>query len=190
MDEAFKAWFNEVIRKWEGGTAERDIKADSGGLTRHGVTIGYWINKAHKIVGKPPTREGLMSISWNDAEKIAYQDFWLSKKINTIANKSFRPIVADTYWLGGGISSLGYPSIAALNNNKLETARGLYNKRLAHLKNLSNWDYNKNGWTNRMKSVLNAALSMSNNKTKLLLFGGVAITSFALYYLNRQYKWI
>ena len=176
-DKAFISWFTNVIRKWEGGTAERNPKDDPGGLTTHGVTIKYWQDKAHKIIGAPPTREALMKISWDDAKKIAYQDFWLGKKINTIKNAAFRPFVADTYWLGGGINSLGYPTITALNNAKLESVQGLYNKRLAWLKKLSNWEANKNGWTNRMNSVLATAKSLGGNKKVVYIIGGLAVAS-------------
>lgn len=187
MDKAFESWFTNVIRKWEGGSAERDPKDDPGGFTRHGVTIGYWQQKAASILGKPPTREALNQITWEDAKKIAYQGFWLGRKINTIKNAAFRPVVADTYWLGGGITSLGYPSIAALNIAKFETVKGLYDKRLAHLKKLSNWSANKNGWKNRMDSVLEAGKALGGNK-KVILGVGLAATAVALYlgYENRE----
>ncbi len=193
MDNAFESWYTNVIRKWEGGAAERDPKDDPGGLTKHGVTIGYWTKTAHKIVNKPATREGLLSINWDDAKKIAYQDFWVKKKINTIENKGFRPFVADAYWLGGGMPSLGYSSITALNKNKFETVTGLYNKRLKYLKSLDNWEPNKNGWIARMGSVMNTAKDFAG-KNKAMVIGGVlvgtALLSYGLYELNKEEKWI
>lgn len=192
MDKAFEEWFTNVIRKWEGGSAERDPKDDPGGFTRHGVTIGHWISNGAKIIGKPPTKEALNTITWDDAKKIAYVDFWVKKKINTIANSSFRPIVADTYWLGGGISSLGYPSIAALNKNKLETVSGLFNKRMNYLKSLKNWDANKNGWANRMNSVIESAKKFGGNN-KIMIAGviiGSAALAYGFYELNKTEKWL
>jgi len=171
---AFDLYFDNVIKKWEGGTGERPANEDTGGLTVHGVTIGYWLNGANKIVNKPATRAGLLSLTWDEAKKISKIDFWDKRKINTILNPALRPFVSDAYWLGGGLASLGFSSISALNRSIFTTPTDLYNARMKYLRSLKNWEYNKNGWTNRINDVLKTAKKIN---LKTMVIGGGVLTS-------------
>jgi len=189
MDAVFEKWWTNIIRKWEGGVANRPPEEDPGGYTKHGITIGYWKDKGAKILGRPATLAALSAITWDDAKKIAYQGFWIGDKINTVVNPAFRPFVADAYWLGGRMSSLGYASIAALNRNKLETVQNLYNKRMAYLKKLSNWQYNKGGWTNRANDLLALGKSLSSGKNILWIGLGLgALAAGGIWYYNSNSK--
>ena len=187
--KTFNAWFDQVIKRWEGGAAERPKEEDSGGLTNHGVTIGYWQKEAHKYVNAPPTREALLQITWDDARIIAWKGFWLKHKINQVRNQALQPFVADSYWLGGKLKSLGYPSLQALNRDLTATPGKLYRKRLAWLKTLKNWSFNSAGWTNRMNSVLKLGKKI-NRKRMLLMGGGVVVLGTGVYfgirYLNSR----
>lgn len=173
MDKIFNKWFDGVIKKWEGGAALRPYSEDPGGLTKHGVTIGYWRREAHKYVNKPPTEEALLGIDWNDARTIAYEGFWKKKRINRIFNPALRPIVADAYWLGGGLTSLGFNSIQELNRSLFTSPGKLYNKRMAYLRSLSNWAPNAKGWTNRINDVSKIAKSIS--RKRLIVAGSVVV---------------
>lgn len=185
--KASQLWFNNVIKKWEGGVGERPKEEDSGGLTNHGITIRYWMDRAARIVGKPPTRAGLISLTWDEAEKISKVDFWDRLKIDTIRNPALRPFVADAYWLGGGLKSLGYSSISALNRDIFATPTKLYERRMAYLRKLSNWYANSKGWTNRINDVLKTAKRI-NRKKWLLVGGGVVIIGGGAYLTYRYIK--
>jgi len=152
-DSIFENWFDGIIRKWEGGIANRPAAEDPGGYTNHGITISTWQNGGAKLLGKPATVDALSKITWDDAKKIAYQMYWIRNGVNNVKNKAFRPIVMDSFWLGGGMKSLGYNSITALNNAVNETVEKLYQKRLLFLQKLSNWNYNKGGWTSRLNDI-------------------------------------
>lgn len=185
--KASALWFNNVIKKWEGGVGERPKEEDSGGLTNHGVTIGYWTSKAARIVNKPPTRSGLISLTWDEAQKISKVDFWDRLKIDTIRNPALRPFVADAYWLGGGLKSLGYDSIAALNRDFFATPKKLYNARMAHLQKLSNWGANSHGWTNRINDVLRTARIIDRKKW-LIVGGSTILIGGTAYFTYRYFK--
>jgi lysozyme family protein len=187
---AANLWFTNLIKKWEGGAAERPLNEDSQGLTNHGVTIPYWTSTAYKIVGKPPTREGLLSLTWDEAEKISKVGFWDKYKIDSIRNPALRIPVVEAAWGSGftaGLKSMGYDSIASLNRDVFATPKKLYNKRLAWLQRLKNWTYNKNGWTNRLNDGLKIANKIQ--RKRLMLIGGatVVLTGFA-YGGYRYYK--
>ncbi len=156
-NEHHKLWFS-LIRKWEGDIGNRDKKEDQSGLTNHGITISYWINSAHKIVNKPPTKKGLSSLSWGEAEKIS-KSFWDELKIDSIKNPPLRIMIAEAYWGSGhmGLKSCGYKSIAHLNSDTTVTVDKIYHRRLNWLKQLKNWKYNSKGWTNRLNDNLKIA---------------------------------
>jgi lysozyme family protein len=169
-------WFS-IVKKWEGDVGNRPSKEDSGGLTNHGVTIGTWKLMGAKIVGKPPTVEGLLSLTWDEASKIAQVGFWTKNNINKIRNSALRPIVADAFWMSGyhALPSLGYTSISDLNKDIFATPSKLYKKRLAWLKTLSNWPYNANGWTNRLNDILTVAKKIATRNRLYIAGAGVTV---------------
>lgn len=185
--KASDLWYNNVIKRWEGDTGLRPVSEDTGGLTRHGVTIGLWKEKGAKILGKPPTPAALLTLTWPEAQKISKVGFWDKWKINTIRNPALRPHVADAYWLGGGLRSLGYKSISELNRDLFATPGKLYKKRMAYLRSLSNWAPNAKGWLNRNNSVLATARKI--NRKRILIISGVTIAVAGGGYLAyRHYK--
>jgi lysozyme family protein len=185
MDAAFNKWFDGVIKKWEGGAALRPKSEDPGGLTNHGVTLKYWQREAHNYVNQPPTAEALLNISWDDARKIAYNGFWLKQKINSVHNSALRPVVADAYWLGGGLKSLGYSSIGALNKDLLAGPSKLYNRRMAYLKSLSNWGPNAKGWTSRVNDVYKISHKLSFKRK--MIIGSMVLVGAGLTYGGYRY---
>jgi len=171
-DPIFEKWFDGIIKKWEGGIANRPPEEDPGGYTNHGVTIGTWKNGGAKLLARPATVAALSQITWDDAKKIAYHMYWLANKVNQVKNPAFRPIVMDSFWLGGGMKSLGYNSVAGLNAALNETVDKLYKKRLLFLQKLSNWNTNKGGWTSRLNDI-KAMGSKIATRRNLLIGGGV-----------------
>jgi lysozyme family protein len=175
-------WYNNIVKPWEGGVGNRPLVEDSGGLTNKGITIGTWISTGAKLVNKPPTAQGLLSITEAEADKIAQEAFWKKYKVDTVLNPALRFLVADTIWMSGigNLHSIGYNSISDLNKDIFATPKKLYNNRLSWLKTLSNWKYNGAGWTNR----LNANLKASNKiLLRMGLIGGgslLAITGTVL----------
>jgi lysozyme family protein len=164
-DTAFVVWF-KLVSKWEGGIGERAKVEDPSGLTNHGITYYYWKTAAHKIVGKKPTREGLMSLTWGEAKFIA-KSFWLTYELNKIEDPSIRLMVAEACWISGpatGLRSLGYKNINHLNQDKNITVEILYFTRLTWLQRLSNWEHNKYGWKKRLNDDLNMAKKLIQNK--------------------------
>jgi lysozyme family protein len=180
----------QVVKKWEGGVGGRPKEEDTGGLTNHGVTIGYWQKRGASIVGKPATREGLLSITWDDAEKIFQKDFWEKNKINSIRNPALRPMVAEAFWgsgPGNALKSFGYSSIQDLNRDFFATPKKLYNARLKWLQSLSNWKYNGKGWTNRLNDDLKLSRSIYYKRLAIIT-GGVLVVGAGGYLLYNHYK--
>lgn len=167
----FNAWYNTIIasKSGEGGISNRSLKDDPGGLTNHGITLKVFQTSGAKLVNLPPTKEGLMQLTAPQAGVIAKNLYWDRYKIDTIVNHKFQPIVADSYFNGGGINSLGFKNISALNGSNVSVSQ-LLNNRLAYLKKLSNWDANKNGWTDRLNKLASLADSIgSGNLTVIVL---------------------
>jgi lysozyme family protein len=185
----YRTWV-DLRNHWEGGSAERPKEQDSGGLTNRGVTIGYWVNSAHSIVNKPPTREALLSLTQSEADQIGKVGFWDKNKIDTIRNPALRILVVDSIWMGGGLKSFGYNSIKELNRDFFATPGKLFKRRLAWLQSLSNWKYNGAGWTNRMKDTLKKSQAIQMKRTAIIGGGAVLITTAGiLVYKNRSRIW-
>lgn len=163
---AFENWFKNIVSRWEGNISNRPRNEDPAGFTNHGVTIGTWKAGGAKVLGKEPTLETLKKITFNDAQAIAKSMYWDRYKVDTVKREDLKPVVAESYWMGGGISSLGFKSISALNtaNPSLQT---VLDNRLKYLKKLSNYEANKNGWNNRLKTTFDVC-------SKLLSPAGVS----------------
>lgn len=175
----FNTWFDKVVAKWEGGIANRDLSADPGGYTNHGVTEATWKNGGAKVLGKPATRDALSKITFEDAKKIAYSLYWLAHKIDTVKNPLLRIHLAEGYWGGGGLSPLGYiGTVAGKRQYKYKTIADLNKdnpsideigqRRYNWYTTLANFTQNP-GWINR----LNTAMEVTGGKKFSILKAGV-----------------
>jgi lysozyme family protein len=156
----FETWFREVLQVWERGISNRPTSQDPGGYTVNGITWNTWKNQGAKLLGKPATVDALSKITWEDVKKLAYLLYWVPGRVELVKRPDMQIIYADSLWHGGGIKSMGYPNLSALNADKTVSIDTVINRRMAYLKSLKNWEPNKNGWTNRLNSLKNAAFSL------------------------------
>jgi len=146
--QMFHKWISDVAMTWEAGLSNRDPKADPGGLTNKGITWATFLRLAPKVLGTVDKKR-FYGLTWDDVAALAYQGYWIPGAIETVKSDPIKVILMDADFNGGGIHSLGYPSIDALNkaNPKPETVIA---NRLNWYKSLKNWPQNQHGWTNRL----------------------------------------
>lgn len=186
----FIAWTKHVA-KWEGGWANRPFREDPGGATNRGVTFETWKGGAAKIVGKPPTIQGLRSLTAAEAEKIAFVMFWKGFGIDRIKNPGLQLLAADAVW---GSGYYGIPSLCkwqARNadqlNNLFQSGRlslsQAYGNRVAWLRSLPNAPFNP-GWFPRMNDVFRLSKEWAG---KLAVPAGVTLLTLAAVYMLYKY---
>jgi len=163
----FETWF-KILAPSEGMLADRPISQDKGGLTMRGITFATFKRVAKPILGIEPTDANLRALTAEQAKKITYEEYWLARGVNQ-ALPEYRTLVADSLFLGGGVPSLGYSNISALNKAK-PTITVIATNRLNYLKKLHNWESNKNGWTTRLENMSGNVVKFSKeNLTSVFL---------------------
>jgi lysozyme family protein len=172
----FQNWY-KIIRKFEGGISDRPKNEDPGGLTNRGVTYkSYITEKWYKIVNKGTSIDEFLKLTEDETQKIAYEGIWKPYKIDLI-NSPYKKILAmDSIWGGGGLRSLGVKNIAELNATKL-TDKQLIENRWKYMKSLKNFEYNKNGWFNRLNGLLKITSSDFTISMFMLLIASVLLFS-------------
>lgn len=176
---AFRVWKDQVAKKWEGELSDRDKKADPGGLTNKGITWVKYLEYAPSVLGTN-SKERFFALSDDDVDKIAYQKYWLTNRIDSIKDDKIKVVAMDSVFNGGGIHSLGYPSIDALNKAN-PTAQQVIANRLAWYKSLKNWPQNKNGWTNRlvdMQTKLTGLSKIASENSGVVVIFFILVATF------------
>lgn len=166
----FEDWYKKLA-VWEGGLADRPKDDDKGGLTMRGITIATWKRVATPLLGLPPTEGNLRNLTAPQAKFIAFKEYWESRGVNQ-ALPEYRTLVADSLFLGGGVPSLGYANISALNKAK-PTISQIATNRLNYLKKIPSWKANGKGWTNRLQDMAGKAVKLSGENlgmSVILLF--------------------
>lgn len=126
---------------------------DSGGETVRGVTLQTW----RSITGK--SRTEFLSMTKNEAQKIAYYYFWLPNA--KFQDGRINALVTSAFWGGGGYELvkdlqkilniepdgvIGEVTILAANEAGPDLFHKLVNCRSRYLKGCWNYGYFKNGW--------------------------------------------
>ena len=161
-----------LIRKAEGGYANRPKKHDPGGETNYGVTKKTY--DAYRR-GKGLPRQSVMFISQDEVAEIYRQEYAKPVRFDDLpagvdyfvfdsaihsgpvrAAKLLQRVVgADE---DGFIGAKTLASVAAMPPMQLLSE--LKEVRMRYLKGLDNWKPNANGWTNRVNHALDNAKRM------------------------------
>jgi lysozyme family protein len=133
------------------------------------------------LLGIAPTETNLRALTAPQAKYIAYSEYWINRGV-TSALPQYRTILADSFFLGGGVKSLGYTTISALNLAK-PSLSVIANNRLKYLQGLKNWEANKNGWLKRLQNITNNSIKFTSENLGvstiiLLVLGLVLYFSF------------
>ena len=87
--------------------------------------------------------------------------------------------------------AIGRNSVEAINNwtkkksNEEDMIRYMTGKRLDYLRTLDDWSWAGNGWTNRVKKMLDRGLAMAGGTTGVSIIGLVAISAIAYTLLKK-----
>jgi lysozyme family protein len=163
----FEAW-HKILVPSEGKIANRPKWQDTGGLTNMGITFVRFQTIFAVFLGVPATIESFMNLTREQEKSIAYKFYWKDVGVPS-ALPIYRIILADSFFLGGGVRSLGYTTIAGLNASK-STLQTVANNRLNYLKSLKNWESNKNGWTTRLNNITSGGLNFAKENGIPLVF--------------------
>lgn len=155
----FEAWY-KILAPSEGGISNRSKSADPAGLTNRGITIGTFKRVALPLLGVQPTEANLRILTSDQAKYIAYKEYWIKTGVPS-ALPLYRTILADSFFLGGGIKSLGYTTISSLNLAKPSLSI-IAGNRLKYLKSLKNWEANKNGWSTRLQNIVGKSVKFTS----------------------------
>ena len=162
----------------EKGYVHRSKKADPGGPTNYGITIetfrawrGDW----------GLSRNDLMVLKKAEALEIYKAQYWDTIRADDMPKGVDMCVFDFAVNSGPGravielqkllkIKQDGIVGLITLNKIKTYPGRSqkliadLSSARLTFMKGLSNWPYNKNGWTTRVNTVLKESQSLSTSK--------------------------
>lgn len=155
----------------EGGFAHRSRKADPGGPTHYGITQATLSAWREQDVGV----EEVQALSQFEAIEIYRAQYWNTVQGDrlplgldfalfdfAVNSGPARAVKTLQVILGVGVDGvLGIKTLAAI---KQRPASYLVNelsvRRLAFMKRLRNWPYNKNGWSRRVREVQEKSLGL------------------------------
>ena len=159
----------------EGGFAHRSRKADPGGPTHYGITQGTLSAWRERVVGV----EEVQALRQSEAIEIYRVQYWnavqgdrlplgLDFALFDFAVNSGPARAVKTLQAILGVGVDGVLGIKTLTAIKQRSASFLVNElsvcRLAFMKRLRNWPYNKNGWSRRVREVQEKSLSLINGQ--------------------------
>lgn len=163
---AFIAWYNGIIDpNTEGGLSNRPKEQDAGGLTYRGFTFTNFKKFAKADLGIEPTKENFLKLNDEQLKKIYYKRYYLVGKINLVDDK-YKIVAMDSVFHGGGIPSLSpkdkngkatFSTVSELNKSGL-TVNQLIANRLEYFKQIPSYEYNKNGWKNRLNELVDISM--------------------------------
>ncbi|KZL06754.1 putative Peptidoglycan domain protein [Pseudovibrio axinellae] len=160
----------------EGGFANRSRKADPGGPTNLGITqatLEAWR-------GRPVSVEEVKRLGREEALKIYRAQYWDSVKGDALprgldyavfdfAVNSGPARAAKTLQQILKVKVDGVIGVLTLQAVKAHSVNSLINllcaARLKFMKRLKNWQFNKNGWSRRVRHVQERSLELANNAT-------------------------
>jgi lysozyme family protein len=181
--------------------------------TNKGVTYQTWVTYARKK-GFTPTGDNFVAMTkaqWFDIAKTLYWDYsWCDR----IDSQGVAEILFEARW-GGGFATMmgdlqrylnlkgakptlvvdraiGKNSVAAINeftknvNNEKDLIRYLTDKRLEYLKTLGDWSWAGNGWTNRVKRMLDRGLAMAGGTAAGISIVGLLAISAIVYTILKK----
>lgn len=161
-----------LIRESEGGYANRSKKHDPGGETNHGVTKATY-DAYRKRKGLPV--QSVKFITESEIYEIYSHEYAKPVRFNDL------PAGVDYFVFDTAIHSgvtwaarllqravgakedgfIGSKTLAAIDvMPTMQLLRKLRDVRLRYMRSLSNWQYNANGWRNRLKKVFDHAKAM------------------------------
>jgi lysozyme family protein len=155
----------------EGGFANRSRKADPGGPTNWGITQGTlsaWL-------GRPVSIEEVQDLDRSIAVQIYKSQYWdtvrgdvmprgLDYALFDFAVNSGPARAIKTLQKILGVAADGVAGVQTLSAVRQHESIFLVNElsaaRLAFMKRLKNWPYNKNGWSRRVREVQEKSLAL------------------------------
>jgi len=187
-DKGFETWFKTIFvkNKHEGGIADRDKKADPGGLTNKGITWKYFVAENWgKYIGKTSDSKTFYALSDNEVKTIAYNAFYKRFGLQNLKSEQLKPLAMDTVWGSGSLKSLGASTVSGLNQLILngKTMNQFKSDRKNWLQKLKNAKHNP-GWFVRLDDVFNDAVSFGKNNLGLFLLFFILI--FFAFYKNKM----
>ncbi len=187
MKGTFDLIVADLLRS-EGGFAHRSRKADPGGATMFGITQGTlsaWRGRAVSV-------EEVKALSQAEAINIYQRQYWeavqgdeLPRRLDyalfdfAVNSGPARAVKTLQMILGVGVD--GVPGVQTLTAIRQRSAEELVHEvsvqRLAFMKRLRNWSYNKNGWSRRVREVQKRSLELTRSEEvsvkPLRVFDGV-----------------
>ena len=167
-----------VLFDLEKGYVHRSSKADPGGPTNYGITLetfrawnGDW----------SLNRNALMAMPKSEALKIYKAQYWDTIRADDMPRGVDMCVFDFAVNSGPGRAVMELQELLKIKQdgivgiitlNKIKTYPGRERKligdlcanRLKFMKGLSNWRYNKNGWTNRVETVLKESRALVTSK--------------------------
>ena len=173
----FDKIINWIIDDIEGGFVHRSKKADPGGATKYGITRRTL--KAWRKV--PVSIQDVRNLTKNEAIEIYREQFWRTVRgddlpvgvdfcvfdfgVNSGPGRAVRELQGVLGVKQDGI--IGLMTMAAIDeypDGHKGLIADLSKARLDFMKGLSNWGYNKNGWTKRVKQVMKEAQALLSGR--------------------------
>ncbi|WP_208978374.1 glycoside hydrolase family 108 protein [Pseudovibrio denitrificans] len=161
----------------EGGFAHRSRKADPGGPTHYGITQGTlsaWRERKVSV-------EEVQALNQSEAVEIYRAQYWDAVRgdrlplgldyalfdfgVNSGPARAVKTLQAI---LGVGVDGvIGLKTLAAIKQRPVVyLVNELSARRLAFMKRLRNWPYNKNGWSRRVRDVQEKSLKLMEDRGK------------------------
>ena len=174
-------------------TASKNPAPNTGGVhTNKGITWTTFVALAPKL-GYAPTIENFLIMPESIWYKIYKEGFWNYLYLDGLNSQAIANLIVQMAWgsgrdtapkqLSNWLKELGInlPStrsketIEILNRAASSKAKEqniflhLWNKRMAFLQSLRNWNTYKNGWSKRMNVLKDTGLALINKKKSLIL---------------------
>jgi len=155
----------------EGGFANRPRREDPGGATKYGITL----QTLREWRGEPVSIEDVRNLSRDEARRIYKVKYWDAVRgarlpagidyavfdfgVNSGPGRAVKYLQRLLGVVADGI--VGVQTLSAMNGRDLPALITAYCRaRLAYMKRLKNWRYNKNGWARRVREVQALSLDL------------------------------
>lgn len=163
-----------IIETIEKGYVDRSTKADPGGPTNYGITLKTFrawrgnlaLNRnALQMMPKSEAKEIYLANYWEpirgDQLPLGFDFALFDFAINSGVGRAVIELQRILKVKKDGV--IGVNTMNGIRNyvgGAIKLIADLSHARLKFMKGLSNWRYNKNGWTSRVKKVMSEAQTM------------------------------